>query len=226
MTSSRWGARLGVAAALIIAGGCLAVLGAGAAEDRRVLATQPGNDAPDFVLPVAAAPADPASPADLVPPASAAGSSPSSLRLADYRGRTVVLFFCAAGCPVSNDYERRVAELADRHAAGGRVAVVAVHTGSAAAPAAEVAVQARAAGLRFAHVTDPGGAVARRYAVRQTPTILVVDPAGAIRYRGAFDDNRNPAQAIEPYAADAVRAVLAGRPVARPVTQVVGCPVR
>jgi peroxiredoxin len=224
MTSSSLGARLGVAAALIIAGSCLAVLGAGAAEDRRVLATQPGHDAPDFVLPVAAAPAATRCRATSVPGDTSA--PPPSFRLADYRGRTVVLYFCAAGCPVSNDYERRVADLADQHAAGGRVAVVAVHTGSAAAPAAEVAVQARAAGLRFAHVTDPGGAVARQYAVRQTPTILVIDPAGTIRYRGAFDDNRNPAQATEAYAADGVRAVLAGRPVARPVTQVVGCPVR
>lgn len=210
MASARWAPRLGLASAVIVAAGCIAVLATHAAEDRRLHATQPGAAAPDFVLPIISA---------------GDRSSGQTFRLADQKGSVVVLYFCSTRCPVSNDYEQRVIELQSRLAGDARVRFVAVHTGYPPAAPGDVAGRSLAAGQQFASVIDVDGAIATRYSVRCTPTFFVIDTFGGIRYRGAFDDNRNAQQAAAAYLEDAVRQVLAGRMVKRPLTEAVGCAV-
>jgi hypothetical protein len=60
----------------------------------------------------------------------------------------------------------------------------------------------------FPTLVDTDSAVAARLGVRVTPTVVVLDAAGAVRYRGPFDDSRDPAAVRHPFAADALRAVL------------------
>lgn len=209
MLSPRRTANAGLAAAAVVACACVAVLAAGASGDQRRLAGYPGSDAPDFALPDAAAPA-----------------GARAVRLADYRGSVVVAYFCSIRCPASNAYHERVAELAARYGTGGRVRFVAIHTGGGAAAPDEVAVQSAAAGLRFPHLLDADGSVARRYVVTRTPTFLVIDPSGEVRYRGALDDNPHRALVTRGHLDDAIRAVLGGHDVERPMSEVGGCAVR
>jgi len=211
MSSSTWGPRLGLASAVLMAVGCIAVLAAHAVNDHRLQATLPGETAPDFVL---------------ARIGGAGESNAGAFRLSDQQGAVVVLYFCSTRCPVSNDYEQRVIELQNRLAGNSGVRFVAVHTGSPPASSLDVESRSRSAGQQFSSVIDADGAVASAYAVRSTPTFLVIDAAGAIRYRGSFDDNRNAAQATTGYVETAVRQLLAGTPVQRPLTEAFGCPLR
>lgn len=206
MGTGRWSARLGLAGALIVAGGCFVVLATSAANDRRVLATQPGQDAPELALPVQVA--------------SDAGEQ-AIFRLSDQRGTVVVLYFCSEACPVSNDYEQRLMELSRRYADDCRVRFVAVHTTPSAAP---LATFDAAHPPVLIHVQDSTGIAAAEFCITRTPTFLVIDESGAIRYRGAFDDNRNAAQATTGHVESAIRQILAGQTVHRPLTEVFGCP--
>lgn len=195
MLSPRYVARLGLGAACLVLISCLAVLHSKAAEAGRALRAQPLRTAPDFVL------------------SDAAGRQ---VRLSSLRGAPVVLCFRAIDCPVSNDYEARVSELARRFA-GPRVSIVSINVGSAA-PAPTRSTNAGMTGL-----LDPAGIVADRYAVEVTPTFFMLDGSGQIRYRGSFDDNRNAAQAGTRYCQDALESLLHNRPVERPLTAPFGC---
>src|SRR4051812_3969717 len=86
MFSPRRFAQMGLAAAVLLAGACIALLASRAAEDQRLMAGQPGIAAPDFTL------------RDAMDP------NGGSVHLADLRGSVVVAYFCSIRCPVSNDY--------------------------------------------------------------------------------------------------------------------------
>ncbi len=210
MQSARWAARLGLASAILVAGGCIAVLAANAASNRKLLATHPGETAPDFSLPIAAGDEH----CDEV------------FNLASRRGSIVVAYFCSTQCPVSNDYEQRLTELERTYAHDPRVVFVAIHTERPPLSASAVAARSQSAGQRFTRVIDADQAVSRLYNISVTPTFLVIDAAGAIRYRGAFDNNRNSDQVSVRYVAGAVRDLLTGRPLRRPLTEAQGCPLK
>jgi peroxiredoxin len=145
--------------------------------------------------------------------------------LASLRGRTIVLCFTSVRCPASNRYAARVAALARKYADHSRVQVLAVHATAAGKDVSptEVRVQARVSGLACPTLMDTGAAVARSLGVRNTPTVVVIDPSGGVRYHGALDDHLDAASVTRAWAADAVESLLNDRPVATPVTPEVGC---
>src|SRR5690606_3003028 len=60
------------------------------------------------------------------------------------------------------------------------------------------------------------------YGALATPHIFIFDADRKLRYQGRFDDGEvKPPKSHD--AIDALEAVLAGRPVERPVTRVFGC---
>ncbi len=56
-----------------------------------------------------------------------------------------------------------------------------------------------------------------------TPHIFIFDQQRKLAYQGAIDDSRNSAGVKQRYAADAIDALLAGRPVATRETRALGC---
>jgi hypothetical protein len=68
--------------------------------------------------------------------------------------------------------------------------------------------EAGATGRPFPTLIDDHGAVAARYSAWPKPFLIVIDPRGQVRYRGAFDDNRDSAFVTQNYCADALREVL------------------
>ena len=77
---------------------------------------------------------------------------------------------------------------------------------------------------------DDSGTMGRAYDARTTPHMYVIDAQGVLAYMGGIDsiastDVEDIAKAT-PYLADAADAVLAGKPVAEPVTKPYGCSVK
>jgi peroxiredoxin len=130
------------------------------------------------------------------------GSPAAAFRLPDLDGKIVslgsmsgsVIVLCFAPAPESNPANqdvRRLAELGRRYAAENDVKLVTIYSGAddlAAEQMRLVQNQASDAGPRCITLLDPSLRIAQRYCIQQTPTFLIIDAAGVIRYRGGVDD--------------------------------------
>jgi thiol-disulfide isomerase/thioredoxin len=144
--------------------------------------------------------------------------------LFDAAERPIVLVFLSHECPIANAVAPTLAEAAA--AWGERVAVRMVHV-DPDLDAAAAMQHATDYALPGEVLLDPRHALATRLAVRRTPE-AVVWHRGAVRYRGAIDDQwtaiGSRAQApSRHYLRDAVAAVLADEPVTVASTDPVGC---
>jgi len=179
------------------------------------LAAEVGSPAPDFTL------------QDL---------QGKTVRLADLRGKVVVLEWFNPGCPFVRAAHTRGTLVGDaaRHARDG-VVWLAVNS---AAPGkqgyGEDANRTAAQAFRMAYpvLLDPTGQVGRAYGATNTPGMMVVDREGRLAYRGAIDNSpdgeRQAPQggALVDYVSAALEDLAAGRPVRTPETRQYGCSVK
>jgi hypothetical protein len=141
--------------------------------------------------------------------------------------KAFVLVFTNTSCPVARRYLPVLQALSRDYLAGDVqfLAVNAAEEDSIIAMAAQ-AVQYE---VEFPFVKDAGGACARALGVRRTPEVAVLDGERRLRYRGRVDDmHRLGGTRATPSRRDlkeALDAVLAGREVTVPETEVDGCPI-
>ena len=176
---------------------------------------QPGKPAPEFTL---------------------QDSAGKTVKLADFKGKTVVLEWTNQDCP----YVRK-------HCGGGNMQQlqkdaaakdVVWLTISSSAPgqqghvngleADELTKSRKAAPAAF--LFDPDGKVGHAYDARTTPHMYVIDKAGVLAYMGAIDDkptaNLADLKTARPYLKEAVEAVLAGEAVKVASTRAYGCSIK
>ncbi len=144
-----------------------------------------------------------------------------------FKGKFTVLYFYSVRCPVCNEYTARVTDLVQRYASDSRVQFVGIHSTAAdkAVGGGEVRVQAAVSGLKFPMLDDRDGAVARKFKVSRTPTLVVLDEAGFVRYHGSIDDHRNLAMVKSHMARNAVDALLTGKTVPTSTSPEIGCTI-
>jgi peroxiredoxin len=106
------------------------------------------------------------------------------LKLADLRGRVVVLTFWTNGCincirnyPVYRAWQKKYA--------GKDLTIIGVHTPEFAweAPARRVRAKAKENDLKFPIVLDPDNQVWKAWGNRYWPSIYLIDKSGQVRYR-------------------------------------------
>ncbi|HEY3418494.1 MAG TPA: redoxin domain-containing protein [Armatimonadota bacterium] len=142
--------------------------------------------------------------------------------LEDYLGKIVILNFWSSECGWTERVDR---ELAPHLACwGADVALLPIESNDN-----ERLEEVRRAAKERALPTlllDAGQSVADRYGAVTTPQFFVVDSAGVLRYRGAFDDvtfrQRTPTRA---YLVPAVDALLAGAMPDPADTPAFGCTI-
>lgn len=143
-------------------------------------------------------------------------------RLADYRGRVVVLNFWSAECPHAARADRALQEALLRW--GGRVTVLNIAS-NANEPPELIAAAAGERGIA-PPLVDADQQVADLYRAQTTPHLFVIDAAGLLRYQGALDDvtfrQRTPTRF---HLVGAVEAVLAGLTPDPAQTPAYGCTV-
>jgi hypothetical protein len=168
-----------------------------------------------------------------IPASGSAGEDPTlSVLSADGRrvsldelraGRdATVLVFWSAGCPCVRRYQGRVDALLDAYPAD-RVLVVALvsNAGESLADDLKTAVER---GVRVPIYRDEGGRVARAVGARSTPTVVVLDRKGEVRFLGWLDNERLPGvDGREPWLEEALAGVLAGRNDFKTKTPTYGC---
>jgi peroxiredoxin len=176
---------------------------------------QPGKPAPEFAL---------------------QDSAGKSVKLADFKGKTVVLEWTNQDCPyVRKHYGGGNMQQLQKDAAEKGVVWLTI---SSSAPgqqghvngleADELTKSRKAAPAAF--LFDPDGTVGRSYDARTTPHMYVIDKAGVLAYMGAIDDkptsNLADLKTARPYLKEAVEAVLAGAPVKVASTRAYGCSIK
>src|SRR3954464_6846235 len=159
-------------------------------------------------------------------------------RLQDHRGawhtldeardrKVVVLAFLGTECPLADAYAPRLAEVARNFEERG-VGFFGVDANQQDGPVA-IGRVADKHGLPFPILKDVGNGLADRLGAERTPEVFVLDGSRAVVYRGRIDDQyaigiHRPSPTRHDLV-DALVAVLAGRPVATPRTDAVGCTI-
>ena len=177
---------------------------------------------PLFDPPLAA----PAAPGDPLPDFALADLDGREHRLADQRGKIVVLEWTSPLCPaVAAFHETGLGADTRRAVAGDDVVWWRVDSSFFAA---ERASQARSWCERLAlddpFLIDAEGSVARALGARATPHLFVVDARGRLAYAGAATDRGGLAR--RNYVVEAVRALRAGLRPATTTTRAEGCSVK
>jgi peroxiredoxin len=151
------------------------------------------------------------------------------VKLADHRGKVVVLEFVNPDCPfVKAHYDpnvRTMPKLAEKYADDGVVwlAINATHY---------YGVEKNKAfhkkhDLPYPVLDGSAGDVGRRYGAKTTPHVYVIDRQGRIAYQGAVDDNPlGRKKSTTPYLANALAAITGGDEIATPKTKPYGCSVK
>jgi peroxiredoxin len=142
------------------------------------------------------------------------------------KSRAVVIFFTTTDCPLSNSYVPEMNRIRADYANRG-IAFYGVQTDTTIADA-EVRKHVNEFGFSFPVLLDRKQVLVRLTGATATPEAAVLSSVGQLLYLGRIDnrvvdfDKRRPA-ATESDLRNALDAVLAGKPVARPKTDVVGC---
>lgn len=135
-----------------------------------------------------------------------------------------VLVFWSATCPCVRRYQERADALLDAYPAA-RMRVLGVSS-NAGEPYADVLRVAEARQVRIPIFRDEGGRVADALGVRTTPSVVVLDAAGTIRYLGWIDNERLPGTPDrEPWLDRAIRGVLDGNGAFAARSPIYGCTI-
>lgn len=175
----------------------------------------PGKPAPDFT---------------------ATDSNGKPVKLADFKGKTVVLEWTNDGCPyVRKHYGSGNMQALQKDAATKGIVWLSVissakgeqgHVDGAGANKLTANRGAQPAAV----LLDPAGTIGRAYGAKTTPHMYVVDKAGLLVYAGAIDDkptsNVADIKGARNYLTEALSAVADGKPVAVASTRAYGCSVK
>jgi peroxiredoxin len=160
-----------------------------------------------------------------------------TVKLADFKGRHVVLEWTNPGCPfVVKHYGAQNMQTLQKEARAKNVVWLSINSTARShhdhlAPAALQDKLVKDWGAAPAAVLmDEAGTVGKAYAARTTPHMYVIDPAGKLVFAGGIDDKRSSSPADIPGARNFVRAALAdslaGKPVVTPTAMPYGCSIK
>jgi peroxiredoxin len=174
-------------------------------------------------------------PGKAAPLFSAVDSNGKAVKLADYRGKTVVLEWTNDGCPyVQKHYAGNMQALQKEAAADGVVWLSIISSAPGQQGYADGARANKLTKDRGATPTsvllDPKGAIGHLYAAKTTPHMYIVDKNGTLVYQGAIDDKPTTKTAdlatAKNYIRTALAEVKAGKPVSTAATVAYGCTVK
>ncbi len=159
-----------------------------------------------------------------------------SVKLADYKGKFVVLEWTNPECPfVRKHYDSQNMQGLQKEFGAKDVVWLAINSTNKSSGEFKTGAQMDAwlktqGAAPRATLIDATSETGRAYAAKTTPHMFVVNPSGKVVYDGAIDDKRssNPADAksANNYVRAALNESLAGKPVTVASTSPYGCSVK
>ncbi|MBT7043679.1 MAG: thioredoxin family protein [Candidatus Marinimicrobia bacterium] len=160
-----------------------------------------------------------------------AGISGKNITLSNAKGDagTLVIFSCNT-CPWVIRWEDRYVTLANTYAPKG-IGMIAVNSNAARFGSEdsleEMVEHAKNNGYNFPYAQDPGSKLATAFGATKTPHIYLFNADDKLVYLGAIDDNAKNAKKVEvPFLANAIDALLAGKPINPQTTKALGCSIK
>lgn len=143
--------------------------------------------------------------------------------------RATAFIFVSNVCPIANAYQPRLRELQAEYEGQG-IQFVEVYPLASITQEA-VAKHRQEFDIKAACVIDADRSLAKRLGAKVTPEAIVVDRSGQVLYRGRIDDQhaalgKKRPQAAQHDLANALKNIVANRPVAVTETPAVGCIIR
>jgi peroxiredoxin len=154
--------------------------------------------------------------------------------MADYPdAKGFVVIFSCNHCPYVVAYEDRMIELHNKYAPKGFPVMAINANDSVIQPQdsySNMKIRAKEKGFPFPYLVDADQKVYPQYGATRTPHIYLLErTVGELKvaYIGAIDDNhRDASQVREPYLADAIDALLAGKRPETTFTRAIGCSIK
>lgn len=159
-----------------------------------------------------------------------------TVKLADFKGKHVVLEWNNPGCPyVRKHYDSANMQALQKEITGKNVVWLAVNSTADShpdylAPAQLGRWMAQQKAAPTATLMDEDGSVGKAYGARTTPHMYMIDPKGTLIYAGGIDSNASySADSIKSatnYVRQGVNEALASKALSKPVTAPYGCSVK
>ena len=160
-----------------------------------------------------------------------------AVKLADFKGKHVVLEWTNPGCPfVVKHYGSGNMQALQKEAKDKGVVWLSInsteknHTDYLAPPKLNAKMNGEWKGASSYLLMDESGKVGMSYAAKTTPHMYVIDPAGKLVFAGGIDDKRSTNQADVKTAKNYVRAALdetlAGKLVTVATATPYGCSIK
>lgn len=172
--------------------------------------TNPGNTAPGFEL------------KDL---------DGKTVKLSDYKGKTVVIEWFNPGCPVIVRHHKAntFADLYKEFSSKG-IVFLAINSSGPGKEGNGVDANKKAKDewkIEYPILLDEDGKTGKAYGAKTTPHMFIIDKDGKVAYNGAIDDNeRNDKKEVKNYVRQALNEILAGKGVTNSQTRAYGCGVK
>jgi peroxiredoxin len=147
-------------------------------------------------------------------------------------GGFVVIFTCN-GCPYAIAYQERIKEI-DRIYKPKGYPVIAINPNDTEIRSddtlEEMKKRSKEMGYTFPYLKDDAEDIFKIYGATRTPHVFVLKKEGAdliVKYIGAIDNNyQDASQVTEPYLADALDAIIAGKNPETAYTKAIGCTIK
>jgi peroxiredoxin len=154
--------------------------------------------------------------------------------LSDYQdARGFIVVFTCNGCPYAKAYQDRIIELDKKYKKKGYPVIAINPNNTKVKPEDDLkgmAKRAKEKGFTFPYLKDADYQVYKEYGATRTPHIYVLtkdDGKLLVSYIGAIDDNYQDASAVnQPYLANALDALLAGKNPDPSYTKAIGCTIK
>ena len=157
-------------------------------------------------------------------------------KLADFKGKYVVLEWFNHGCPfVQKQYESNTMQALQKKWTAKGVVWLSINSGGKGKEGFEdeavTAKTAKAKGTQSTAIfVDGAGTIGKLYGASSTPHMFVIDPAGKVIYAGAIDSvpstEKSDLAKAENYVDGALTAAMAGKPVKVSESPPYGCGVK
>lgn len=162
-------------------------------------------------------------------------SKAENFTLKDYSGKShslsnykdsaaVVVMFIATQCPVSNDYNNRMAALYKDYTEKG-IAFLAINSNKQES-VEEISTHSQKHGFQFPVLKDPDNVIADKFNAQVTPEIFVLNSNFEILYHGRIDDSQRESEIKSRDLRNALDEILAGKPVSKKETKAFGCTIK
>jgi peroxiredoxin len=157
-----------------------------------------------------------------------------TIKLADYKGKIVVIESYNSDCPFChNHYQTGAAQELQKSLTDKGVIWLMVDSVNSKNPSHRTATEAQKEWAdkkiaATAWIDDTSGTIGHLYDMKTTPHMFVIAADGTLVYNGAMDNNPKPfgdPRTAKNYVRDAVDELLAGKPVTISQTKPYGCAV-